>query len=825
MDTAAYSLLAHPDQWARCRHEGTVLSPDGGVQLNWQIQAPAGDVPQPASGPPPGLAFDRLGNAYRSWPRDDRVSVQRPATSTTAAPALDWAGTYARPSALAVDAGGRLCVVQDAGARIAVADLRAREVLRRIPVATRRHPGQRAVDVAVRGCGILVLTRRPAGLLVLEGRRGPLPGPPLAKLRCQGPVEASRVATAPDGTILVLWDRADLPPLIADNHGHPVAEVPDAVDLVVRADGTLAVACRPGLPLRRFAPLEGAALTDGVTELDPLAQPGFDGGSVEESYGRLCGTAARGIAWTGGPSVSYLPAGRVVTYRLDSGAYRTRWGRVFLDACLPPGAGVSVRALTTDEDDVADQVDPMPPARGDIVIRRPDLTPPLPGAAALAQATSAAAAPLFRRPTGREQPWAQIPADDRFETYEVPVSAGPGRYLWLVLDLTGTAALTPRIRELRVERPGHRLLQHLPRAWSRDDTGAEFLQRFLAPLDGLLRELGDRAVQRALLIDPAATPQEAMAWLAGFAGLALDRRWPEAARRELIAQAYVLFARRGTMSALARILSIYLGYPPVLVERWRLRGIPGAELGAGPGRTAPARLGGTIRAGGSLGDGTVGGAVISADGYATAAHRFSVLIPADLTREQGTVVAKILADHRPAHTEWDVCELGLGMRIGRHLHLALTSVVGPGAGGGRPWSAASRSAATVSWAWPRPDHGSVRTCPGPWARSGWADRWPRDCRSGASSRPRPRTARPGWRASRSPSSSATWPARSPPRTSRPGSGACGGSTSGSAWTWTTPTPCSAGPGPERCCPGCSRRWMAPIPRSCTMPGPRPPSRT
>ncbi|MEU5342925.1 phage tail protein [Streptomyces sp. NPDC020766] len=679
MDTAAYSLLAHPDQWARCRHEGTALVAAGGVQLSWQdIESGEEAGPRPARHLPPGLAFDRWGNAYRSWPDNDRVSVQPTATSTTSAADLDWAGTFTRPCALAVDADQYLYVVQDTGARIAVADLLTHEVLGRVPVATGRHPRRRAVDVVERGCAALVLTRWPAELLVVADRRGPLAGPELVRPRCRGAVRASRVTTAPEGTILVLWHRTDRPPLIADSHGHPVVEVAGAVDLVARGDGTLAVVCRPGLPLRRFAPLDGAALTEGVVELDPLVQPGFDGGSVAESYGRLCCTATRGIAWTGGHSVRYLPAGRVITYRLDSGAYRTRWGRIFLDACLPQGTGVTVRSLTTDDEDVTDPVAPAPPARGGLNIRRSDLTPPLPGTAALAQANAAAAAPLFRRPTGREQPWAQIPADDRFETYEVPVTAGPGRYLWLVLDLNGTASLTPRIRELRVERPGHRLLQHLPRAWSRDEGAADFLQRLLAPLDGLLREFDGRAAQRALLIDPAATPQEALAWLAAFAGLALDRRWPEPARRELIAQAYDLFARRGTMTALTRILSLYLGYPPVLVERWRLRGIPGAQLGAGPDSAAPAQLGASIRTGGSLGDPLAGGATASVDGYRTAAHRFSVLIPADLTREQRQVVEKILADHRPAHTDVEICELGLGMRIGRHLHLGLTSVVGAG---------------------------------------------------------------------------------------------------------------------------------------------------
>ena len=38
--------------------------------------------------------------------------------------------------------------------------------------------------------------------------------------------------------------------------------------------------------------------------------------------------------------------------------------------------------------------------------------------------------------------------------------------------------------------------------------------------------------------------------------------------------------------------------------------------------------------------------------------------------------------HKPAHTMADVCELGLGMRVGRHLHISLTSVVGHDSGWG-----------------------------------------------------------------------------------------------------------------------------------------------
>ena len=41
------------------------------------------------------------------------------------------------------------------------------------------------------------------------------------------------------------------------------------------------------------------------------------------------------------------------------------------------------------------------------------------------------------------------------------------------------------------------------------------------------------------------------------------------------------------------------------------------------------------------------------------------------------MVRSVVGRHRPAHTTYEVCELGQGMRVGRHLHLDLTSVVGP----------------------------------------------------------------------------------------------------------------------------------------------------
>jgi len=229
---------------------------------------------------------------------------------------------------------------------------------------------------------------------------------------------------------------------------------------------------------------------------------------------------------------------------------------------------------------------------------------------------------------------------------------------------------------LRVERPGHALLSALPRTWSSADAEADFLHGFLTAAEGLLHDLDTAAAGRAVLVDPRTTPDPLLAWVASLAGLVLDQRWPEAARRDLVAEAYSLYARRGTQGALERILGLYLGRRTRIVERWRLRGLGGAVLGLEPQGLRAPTVAGNTRATGMLGHFTVGGETPSSSSYRRSAHRFSVLVPGCLTDEQRAVVGDIVQRHKPAHTLADICELGDGLPVGR-LRIGLTAYVGP----------------------------------------------------------------------------------------------------------------------------------------------------
>jgi phage tail-like protein len=665
MAARGLSLLVQPDQWARCAHDGTALLPDGGVELSWldPVLTANGCVELPAHS---GLAFDRWCRAYRSRPETGRVEVVQGCETGQGYQA--GRGSLRFPAGLAVDRRQRLYLAETGTGLVHVVDLWRQRLLRRI--AVRRG---RPLDVAP-DCGrAIVLTSEPA-LLLIDGRRGPVPGPELVRPCYPGGLVARRVAPGP----LVLWRAADGRGVLARPDGGVLIELDSPSDLDLSAAGELVIGGAPGVALRRFQ-LAG----DTLTELEPVEALGYDGGSVcYAPDGRIAFTSKAGHGWTSGSAAVHLTEGSVTSYRLDSGSYRTRWGRLFLDACLPAGTDVRARFVSTDDDGVPDPMPASAPARGARQVPDPAATPPLaPRHLVLAAADADIDGnPLYRRPSGSEQPWLSAHSD--FATYETPVLAAPGRYLWLQLILRGTERVSPRVRAVRIERPGHPLLTALPRGWSRADADADFLQRLLAPAEGMLHEWDEWADRRAVLVDPQAASTSALDWLASFAGLVLDQRWPEPARRTLIAEAYQLYRWRGTKAALLRMLELYLGYPPQLVEAWQLRGLAGAVLGTEPGAIQPPLVGGTTAQTGSLGRFMVGGARPGQTGYSASAHRFSLLLRGELDCEQRAVVRSILDGHKPAHALVEICELGAGMRIGERLRLDLTAYVGPGTGWG-----------------------------------------------------------------------------------------------------------------------------------------------
>ena len=699
-DLRPFALVRTGDQWIRCSFADTFLDLDAGVvELAWTTATAESNVPAPLLGA--GLAFDRECRLYHSIPPEGRIerllwkSLDPSAPVTSQPPPLDLmagagddpvgdftsaasGGPLRAPRGLAVDVNDRLFIAETDTNRILIYDLWSDRLIRQVVL-----PGTQPVDIAAHGHDAYVVLRAAKRIVRLTARSGPEP----VELP-EGCTEPARVAVSPAGLIAILEKAAtaDARVCFVDRRLAPLV-VPMATDLEWQSERVLVVARQPGADFARVGVAPGQ-----LVQMRSLRARGYDGlGIVVTPDQRIGYWTADGFRTAVPARAIFERAGRVTTFRLDSGAYQTTWGRLFLDACIPEGADLRVHYVAVDEADEEPPIARVPPANvTQVTVRRPDLSPPMPPAV-LAPGESDVTRRIHLRESGRELPWAQLPEEERFDTFEAPIDAPPGRFLWVTLELRGNTRVSPKVRALRAEHPAHDYLRRLPRTFSRDRQSASFLLRYLAMFDGFMGETEARGTDRHVLMETRSTPDECLPWLASFVGLALDERWaaapspdggaPVDARRQIIREATWLFRYRGTVPGLKRFIELYVGSPVMIIEHFRMRGLGAAVLGDQATTFSSAVVGVGFRIGGAVGAETakpLSGSV--ADAFKTHAHRFTVIIPAPLSQEQLDVVRHIIKVHRPAHTIFDVCTVDAGMRVGRGLMVALSSVIGPTGG-------------------------------------------------------------------------------------------------------------------------------------------------
>ena len=323
------------------------------------------------------------------------------------------------------------------------------------------------------------------------------------------------------------------------------------------------------------------------------------------------------------------------------------WHRLCLDACLPPGTGLEVQSRAADEIGLLE-------------------TQPWQREPALYRRDGGAEIPYYRLWSHEEL------ARDAVGTWELLFQRTRGRYAQLRLTLRGDGRTSPRIRALRAHYPRFSYLrQYLPGGYQDDPASAELLDAFLANPEGLLTTLEGKLADARAIWDARTVPPDALEWLAGWIGLALEPGWSETQRRLLLAHAPALYLRRGTLTGLSWALRLALdpragpaifareyddrASPIRIVERFQTRRFAGVAVGDPTDQSPP-----------------------SGDVLALArdrAHRFVVLLPSALGAAQQALVERVIEAQRPAHTlvvlkrYWDIfrvgeARLGLDSRLG-----------------------------------------------------------------------------------------------------------------------------------------------------------------
>jgi len=217
----------------------------------------------------------------------------------------------------------------------------------------------------------------------------------------------------------------------------------------------------------------------------------------------------------------YAASAALVTPRLDGREPGCVWHRLMLDACIPSEAAVRVRSRAADE-------------LRDLELTRWQVEPD----------------PYLRR-DGSELPYAPARRSERDGTWELLFQRARGRYLQIELTFSGNERVTPRVRALRAYYPRFSYLeQYVPSVYRDDEDSASFLDRFLANLEGFFTATEDRIAAVQTLFDVRSAPPEALEWLAGWFGVALDPAWTDEKRRLFIEHAIDFFVQRGTVRGL-----------------------------------------------------------------------------------------------------------------------------------------------------------------------------------------------------------------------------------------------------------------------------------
>ena len=146
-----------------------------------------------------------------------------------------------------------------------------------------------------------------------------------------------------------------------------------------------------------------------------------------------------------------------------------------------------------------------------------------------------------------------------------------GRFLWIKIKLTGSEKKTPLLKKMRIYFPRMSYLSYLPAFYQEDKTSSEFLERYLSIFAKFITEMDEQIQSVPNYFDPNLVSGDLLRWLSNWLGIAADDSWSDQQLRELIRHAPYLYKKRGTKEAIKKIVEIYTGEVPLIVEHFQLK--------------------------------------------------------------------------------------------------------------------------------------------------------------------------------------------------------------------------------------------------------------
>lgn len=222
-----------------------------------------------------------------------------------------------------------------------------------------------------------------------------------------------------------------------------------------------------------------------------------------------------------------------------------------------------------------------------------------------------------------------------------------GQYLWLLFEFIGNEQGTPEVSSMRVYYPRTSYLSYLPSVYQEDAKSKDFLERYFSLFATFLEGMDEKIDQVVKYFDIDAVSGPYLKWLATWLGIASQDHWNEHQLRRLMKAAPTIFKQKGTRASIEKLVEIYTGEPPIIIEPFQVKHLLEKQEFA---------------------------AVVPLL-YGDNPYCFNVLVKQEHAEKekQRIVLQKILDEHKPAYTEARLIVLQPWMYMDYHSYLGVNT--------------------------------------------------------------------------------------------------------------------------------------------------------
>lgn len=145
-----------------------------------------------------------------------------------------------------------------------------------------------------------------------------------------------------------------------------------------------------------------------------------------------------------------------------------------------------------------------------------------------------------------------------------------GRYIWFRAELFTQQQKCPAIKSIKAHIRMKNWIDYLPEIYQENKKSASFTERFLSIFQNVYESTENKIDNIDLLFNPDTADREFLEWLSSWLSIKDTYIWNDSQLRYLIKNAALIYKTLGTRESISRLIELYTGEPPLIVENCNL---------------------------------------------------------------------------------------------------------------------------------------------------------------------------------------------------------------------------------------------------------------